>query len=192
MAGSRAVRVLVIPEDQTHNGYILRPLVKAIMADAGRPLAKIETPGEPRIRGYVHATTVIREELPALYGFYDIWLFLPDADRASRDAMHALETDLRARNIPLFCSAAQPEVEIYACVAFRKEMNVSWEEARKNPRMKEEIFQPLLDRHGDPRRPDRGRNLMITASLKNLSLLYRLCPELKTLRDRIVALLEAP
>ena len=32
------MKVLVIPEDQTYNGYILRPLVKAIVADAGRDL----------------------------------------------------------------------------------------------------------------------------------------------------------
>ena len=145
----------MIPEDQTHNGYILRPLVKEIMADAGRPLAKIETPGSPRIRGY--AMSVIRDELP----------------------------------IPLFCSAAQPEVEIYACAAFRKEIGGAWEDARTNPRMKEEIFVPLLDRHGDPRRPDKGRKRMIAASVKNLPLLYRLCPELKDLRDRIVALLRS-
>jgi len=184
------VRVLVIPEDQINNGYILRPLVKVIMADAGRPFAKIETPGKPRIRGYAHAMTVIRDELPILYGYYDLWLFLPDADRASSDAMHALETELRARDILLFCSAAHPEVEIYACAAFRKEIGGSWEDARTNPHMKEEIFHPLLDRHGDPRRPDRGRNLMIRESLKNLPLLYRLCPELKALRDRIALLLD--
>ena len=47
-----SLKVLVIPEDQTYNGYILRPLVKAIMADAGRPSAKVATPGKPRMRGY--------------------------------------------------------------------------------------------------------------------------------------------
>ena len=183
------MRVLVIPEDQTYNGYILRPLVKAIMADLGRPSAKVATPGKPRIHGYAHATAVIRNELPVLYGFYDLWLFFPDADRASADAMQALETDLEARDIALLCCPAQPEVEIYPCAAFRKEIRGTWEDARTNPRMKEEIFQPLLDRHGDRRRPGGGRDLMIGESLRNLSLLYRLCPELMALHDRIAALL---
>lgn len=49
--------------------------------------------------------------------------------------------------------------------------------------------QPLLARHGDRRRPGGGRDLMIGESLKKLPLLYRLCPELKSLRERIAELL---
>ena len=52
-----------------------------------------------------------------------------------------------------------------------------------------DLFQPLLDRHGDRRRPGGGRDLMIGESLRNLSLLYRLCPELRVLHGRIAALL---
>ena len=37
--------------------------------------------------------------------------------------------------------------------------------------------------------PGGGRDLMIGESLKNLPLLYRLCPELTSLRDRIAAVL---
>ena len=182
------MKVLVIPEDQTWNGYILRPLVKAIMADAGRPRARVTIAPEPRLRGYSHAVKAIREELPDLYGFFDLWLFFPDADRASTDAMQALERNLAKRDIRLLCCAAQPELEIYACVSFRSDMQETWEDARRNPRMKEEVFQPLLDRHGNQRRPDRGRGLMIAKSLKNLRLLFQLCPELKCLRDRIAAI----
>ena len=35
-------RVLVIPEDPLQNGHILRPLVQAIMRDAGKPDAKVK------------------------------------------------------------------------------------------------------------------------------------------------------
>ncbi len=183
------MKVLVIPEDQTYNGYILRPLVKTIMADAGRASAKVEIPPKPRIRGYSHALTVIREELSDLYPLHDLWLFFPDADRASSDAMRVLEMELEARGRSLFCCPAQPEVEIYACAAFRHEMSGTWDDARSNPRMKEEVFQPLLAQHGDRRRPGGGRDLMIGESLKRLPLLYRLCPELKSLRERIAKLL---
>ena len=183
------MKVLVIPEDQTYDGYILRPLVKAIVANAGRPAVKVATPGQPRIRGYSHAIMVIRNELPVLYRFYDLWLFFPDADRATDDAMQRLDCDLAKQGVCLFCCPAQPEVEIYACAAYRREIGGTWKDARTHPRMKEEVFQPLLDVYGDPRRASGGRDLMIGESLKNLSFLYRLCPELKALRDRISALL---
>ena len=92
----------------------------------------------------------------------------------------------------MLCCAAQPELEIYACAAFRDDIPDPWEEARRHPRMKEEIFAPLLASHGDPRRPGAGRDLMIDRSLDNLPLLFRLCPELQSLRDRIAAHLKAP
>ena len=183
--------VLVIPEDPVLNGHILKPLTKAIMADAGRPAAKVAVLGNPRVRGYDHAVQVIRGELPGRYRFKDLWLFFPDADKATGDAMQDLEDHVAKQEIPLLCCIAQPEVEIYACVAFRGDIPGSWKEARHHPRMKEEIFAPLLASHGDPRRAGLGRNLMIDRSLNNLPLLLRLCPELQSLRDRIAAHLRA-
>ena len=149
--------VLVIPEDPVLNGHILKPLAKAIMADAGRPAVKVDVLSNPRLRGYDHAVRVIRDELPERYSFKDLWLFFPDADKATGGAMRALEEYVAKQGIALLCCAAQPEVEIYASVAFRDYIPGSWEEARRHPRMKEEIFAPLLASHGDPRRGRGGQ-----------------------------------
>jgi hypothetical protein len=183
-------KVLVIPEDPTHNGYILKPLVEAILADAGKPSAKVTVLANPRLEGYDHAVTAIREDLPKSYGFWDLWIFIPDADRAKSDAMAALERELAAQRIKLLCCPAQPEVEIYACVAYRDEIAGGWKAAREDTRFKEDIFVPLLEERGDARRAGGGRDLMIAESLTNRQALYQLCPELKILRDRIVASLE--
>ncbi len=180
-------RVLVIPEDPLQNGHILKPLVQAIMQDVGRRAAKVELLTNPRVRGYVHAKRVVRDELPGRYHFKKLWLFFPDADRkGSRiKAMQKLEADVAAQGIPLLCCVAQPEVEVYACAAFRNDIPVSWEEVRNHPQMKEKIFEPLCRKHGDPQRAGKGRDLMIQESLKNLKGLFQLCPELQRLRDRI-------
>ena len=186
-------RVLVIPEDPTFNGHILAPLVRALMTDVGRPSARVQVLGNPRVQGYAHARQAILNRLPSSYRWYDLWLFFPDADRVNDDAMRRLEAELGTQTIALLCCAAQPEVEIYACAAFRRdlrEMERTWADSRTNPRFKEEIFEPLLTKHGNPDLPDEGRERMTTQSVRNLPLLYRLCPELKDLRDRIVALLE--
>ena len=180
-------RVLVIPEDPVQNGYILKPLAQALTADAGRPSASVTLLTSPRLRGYDHALRAIRRELPARYHFMDLWLFFPDADRANADAMRRLEADVAARGTSLFCCPAQPEVEIYACAAFRDHLGGTWDDARAHPRLKEEVFQPLLARHGPRHQPGRGRDMMIEASLRNLRLLFQLCPELERLRDRIAA-----
>ena len=182
--------VLVIPEDPLQNGHILKPLVQAIMRDVGRPNAKVKMLTRPRVRGYDHAVRTIRDALHASYGFMDLWLFFPDADKASRASMRNLETHVAAEGITLLCCAAQPEVEIYACAGFRNDVQEAWEDVRRHPRMKEEVFDPLLARHGDPGRPGAGRDLMIAKSLGNLALLYQLCPELQRLRDRISEFLQ--
>ena len=184
--------VLVIPEDPVLNGHILKPLTEAIMADAGRPAAKVDVLSNPRLRGYDDAVKALRSGRLERYNFKDLWLFFPDADKATGDAMRDLEAHVAAKGATLLCCAAQPEVEIYACAAFRDDIPDAWEEARCHPRMKEEIFAPLLDKHGDPRRVGAGRDLMIGRSLANLPLLFRLCPELQHLRDRIAAHLQAP
>ncbi len=180
-------RVLVIPEDPKNNGYILKPLVEAILADAGKPNAKVTVLTRPRLEGYDQAVKAIRDELPDSYGFWDLWIFGPDGDRAKPEAMTALESDLAEMGIKLLCCPAQPEVEIYACVPYRGEFKGGWEAARKDVRFKEDVFDPLLAKYGDERRAGRGRDLMIAETLKNRAALYQLCPELKRLRGRIEA-----
>lgn len=183
-------KVLVIPEDPTHNGYILKPLMQAILADVGKPNAKVDVLPNPRLMGYDHALKAIKEDLPDRYGFWDLWVFMPDADRATPGVMQHLEQELSEKGITLFCCPAQPEVEIYACVPYRVEIQGGWHGARQNPKMKEDVFDPLLAGHGDARRAGAGRDLMIADSLKNLQTLFQFCPELKTLRDRIEKMIE--
>lgn len=182
--------VLVSAEDPKHDGLILKPLVSAILVDVGKPRANVGMANRPRTRGYADALRLIRHEFPRRYGHFDLWLFFPDADRASPDAMVRLESDVADLGIPLLCCPAKPEVEIYACVGYRHSMKSTWEEARSHPRMKEEIFQPLLREVSGSRstrdyRGLQGRARMMQNSLRNLPLLFRLCPELGVLRDRI-------
>ena len=186
-----SLRVLVIPEDPTHNGYILKPLVHAILADLNRPRAKVTVLGNPRVQGYDDAYRTIIEDLPGLYAHMDCWLFMPDADRASATAMRDLEAQLERQGIRLLCCPAQPEVEIYACVANRQSLGATWQELRQHNRLKEDIFQPLLARHGHQDEAGGGRESLTRAALIRLPALYKLCPELAVLRDRLRVLLES-
>jgi hypothetical protein len=181
-------KVLVVPEDHTHNGAILDPLVSALLADAGKPRAKVTVLSRPRVQGYDAAKKALRNELLDSHKWMNLWLFMPDADRAGADAMAALEAELAAKNVTLLCCPAVPEVEIYAVAAYSAE--IDWTTARRHPRFKEEIFEPLRRKYGDDRRPSGGRDLMIAESLRNLPRLYQLCPELKGLRDRMAAVID--
>ena len=181
-------RVLVIPEDPTHNGYTLKPLVETVMKAAEKPAAKVSILGSPRLQGYDQATHSIRQDLATRYRQMDLWLFVPDADRATTAAMQELESQLAQRDVTLLCCPAVPEIEIYACVAYQSELPVSWKEARSHPHFKEAVFEPLLRAHGDPKRPGQGRREMTEQSLRNRSRFFQRCPEIAELRDRIAAL----
>ena len=181
--------VLVIPEDPTLNGYILKPLTQAIVAHAGKPAANVKVLTKPRLRGYAQAKRAIRDELPDLYAHFHLWLFFPDTDGAVKnDVVQDLESHMATKEITLLCCVAVPEVEIYACAAFRDRIpQKKWSEVRCHPRMKEEFFDPILENlpRRDRERAGGGRVRMMNESLSNLDLLFRLCPELRHLRDRI-------
>ena len=180
-----SLKVAVIPEDPINDRYILVPLAKALLADAGRPAAKVAPLINPRLRGFQTARKAIQEELPGRYGHFDLWLFFPDADVVGPGVLPQLENGVAEKKIRLLCCAAEPEVEIFTCAPFRDELGAPWDEVRAHPRLKDEVFEPLRKRHGDDRRAGGGRKAMVEASLRNLPLLYRLCPEVKRLRDRI-------
>ena len=183
--------VLVIPEDPVQNGHILRPLASAILRDAGKSAAKVKVLDRPRVQGYDQAVEAIRNQVYNFYRHMDLWLFFPDADRATAQAMQDLEKNMEDKGVLLMCCIAQPELEVYACAPFRREMGMSWEEVRRHPQLKENLFRPLLANHGCAGRPDGGRGEMLDGSLNNLPLLLRLCPELRELRDRIKAHIES-
>ncbi len=181
-------KVLVIPEDPTNNGYILKPLIEAILADAGKSRAKVQVLTSPRLNGYDDAVKAINGDLFERYGHWDLWIFIPDADRASAAAMRAMEENLAAKRIKLLCCAAEPEVEIYACVGYRSELGAHWSEVRNSRKMKEHFFEPLLSTKGDSRRAGGGRDQLINASIASLPTVYAFCPELRELRNRVIQL----
>ena len=76
--------VLVVPEDPTYNGYILRPLCKRLLREAGRPNANVVVLLEPRVQGYAHAKKLLADQIPRDWWHFDLILFIPDADGSGR------------------------------------------------------------------------------------------------------------
>ena len=77
-------RVLVIPEDPTYNGYILKPLVERILTECGKPNAKVTVLTNPKADGYEHAKALLVDEVFQRYRSQSLMLFLPDADGNDR------------------------------------------------------------------------------------------------------------
>jgi len=185
-----SLRVLVIPEDPTNDQYILRPLVQRMLAEIGRPNATVRCLTNPRMTGYDHALETMRKELPQAYCHFQLWLFLPDSDRATD--FRAIEHELDVQGIKLICCAAIPEVEAWCLAGHRQKLKTEWNLARANPRFKEEIFQPFLELYGNSRRPGNGREDLMRTTLTNYRSLLTVCPELELLERRIRDFLVLP
>jgi hypothetical protein len=178
-------RVLVIPEDPTYNGYILQPIVERMLGELGKPNAHVKILTNPKLNGYAHAVSAIREDLAIRYRHFDLWLFLPDADRATN--LEALETALSGQSVRLFCCAAQPEVEAWLLAGHRDKLAIPWQGVCQHGRLKEDVFEPFLKEFGDSRSPGGGRERLVRETLTNYRGLLAVCPELAGLEARLRA-----
>lgn len=182
-------RVLVIPEDPTYNGYILQPLVERMLRELNKPNARVTILTNPKLNGYAHAVDTIKTNLVDRYAHFDLWLFLPDADRAR--GLGDLENEMAGHNVHLFCCAARPEVEAWLLAGYRDQLGVSWQEVREHRRLKEDIFEPFLTEFGDTRKPGGGRKDLMSQTLSNYRGLLSVCPELEGLEARLRTFLSA-
>jgi len=177
-------RVLVIPEDPTYNGYILKPIVKRMLSELDKPNAYVKVLDSPKLNGYPHAVSAIRRDLVDRYKhLFDLWLFLPDGDRASN--LEALESELAGQGVHLFCCAAVPEVEAWLLAGHRDKLSLFWGDVRQHRHLKEDIFEPFLAQFGESRSPGGGRERLVREALANYRGLLSVCSELAELEGRL-------
>ncbi len=183
-------KVLVIPEDPTNNGYILKPLVRRMLEDCGKPNAKIIVLPNPRASGYEHIKSLLVEQIIDRYSHFDLLLFLPDADGKNRSGeFERLEEQARHKSVKLLCCAAVQEVEAWLLAGHLHELSTNWQIIRDDVSVKENIFVPFLVQYGDPRRTGGGRDLLMNETLQNYRGLLQRCPELAALEERVKVLL---
>lgn len=176
-------RVLVIPEDPTYNGYILKPIVERMLAELGKPKADVVVLPDPRLTGYDQTVRAIRGDLIDRYRHFQLWLFVPDADRAK--GLARLESEVAEQGVHLFCCAAVPEVEAWLLAGHRDKLPLPWGDVRQHRRLKEDIFEPFLAQFGDSRSPGGGRERLVCETLSNYRGLLSVCPELDDLHKRL-------
>jgi hypothetical protein len=191
-----SLNILVVPENPTYNGAILKPLCERLLMECGRPRANIEVMMNPRTNGYEDAKKLFPGTILDLYSHKQLILFLPDSDGFDRSAEFArLEAEFEqeaaavAKSVRLICCAAVPEVEAWLLAGHQDkwEPNWKWGTMRADRSIKENYFSPFLQRHGQDqsRFPDGGRKQLMIGSLRNYAGIKQRCPELQELEDRV-------
>ncbi len=186
-------RVLVIPEDPTYNGYILQPLVKALLDKAGKPNSRVTVLTNPRIRGVDHAIfsapEIVRDN-----PMYDLFLLMVDRDARLGDGEDRLqrlrEAESRAMGYGrlLLACAAIEEVEVWLMASHPDKIDnlgFGWKAIRQHDHPKEQYFDPFLATYGNRLEAGQGRKRLMGEGLDNLTGLLNRCDELADLLRRI-------
>lgn len=180
-----SLRVRVIPEDPTYNGAILKPLIERMLSECGKPAAHVKVLTNPKLSGIED----LRKQLPAIlerYSFEDMFVVVVDADGQDRQGLlDSFDRTASDRNLRLFACAAVEEVETWLLAGHAALIEQPWAEVRNNIQVKEEVFQPFLARHGNPRLPDGGREELMRLGLKNYQGILQRCPELAGLEAEL-------
>lgn len=178
--------VVVIAEDQTYNGYILKPLINRMLRECGKPNANVFVPPDSKAKGYEHVKSLLIEQIIERYRHFDLLLFLPDADGKDRSGeFERLEKQASEKGVKLLCCAAVQEVETWLLAGHLDKLSTNWKNIRADVSVKENIFASFLAEHGDPRRKGGGRDLLMNTTLQNYTGLLQRCPELELLQERI-------
>ncbi|MCC6157007.1 MAG: hypothetical protein IT350_03075 [Deltaproteobacteria bacterium] len=179
-------RVLVMPEDPTNNGYILKPLVEKILSAAGKRSATVTVATNPKAEGYSDAKRILKEDIIPTYSFMSLILFLPDSDGKDRSGeFEALYRIAEKQGANLICCAAVTEVEAWLLAGHINLLQDSWLTVRNDPKLKETYFDPFLAKYGNPKSADKGRSALMLTTLRNYRGLKSRCPEIQELEDRI-------
>lgn len=176
--------VLVIPEDPTHNGSILKPLCERILASCGKANAYVQVLTNPKLGGKDQMGSRLPEILDK-YHHLELMLAFRDCDGENLSASFASwEKQAAQAGVTLLCCGAVQETEIYCLAGFHKELERPWNEVRQEVSLKETVFASFSQLRYS-KYPDGGRREMVQRSLENYDGLLARCPELAKLEERI-------
>lgn len=183
------MKVLVVVEDPTHDQYIVKPIIEALLDSAGKR-ARVEVLKDPHLGGvedvFTHLDEIV-EDNPMI----DLFIFALD-----RDCVHGregrLRTRLAAHSKAMGCLARE-EVEVWMLALWPKaqleQFAGPWSEIRAECHPKERYAEPFLRALGYSSADlGYGRKRAMTALSGNIRRLLSRCKELDQLKAELAAL----
>jgi len=178
------MKVLIIPEDPTHDQYILKPIVEQIFAELGRKV-RVEVLQDPHLGSIDQALDgkVLREVIDD-NPMVDLFLLLVDHDcdrKKNSSRAKAREAEHLGR---LIACLAVEEVEVWM-LALHRDQPGDWKAVRQDCDPRERYAVPFLERQGWELEVGRGRKRAMRELGQGWNGLLQVCPELQNLRERI-------
>lgn len=177
-------KVLVIPEDPTKDEHILLPLLRKVLADAGKPNATVSVCRDPNFQGIDGALNYerVRNEVVLRNGMTNLFILFVDRDsRTGREAAVAnlgtrILADLK-ENQRFLGLVARQEVEIFPIAGHDLSPGWSWRTIRADGDVKNTFFVQLAEREDTTKFLHQGRKQLMAAAMRNWSRIKSRCPE---------------
>jgi len=182
--------VIVIPEDDRLDSYILTPVLKAALAWVGKPRATVRMVSKPHPRGIdTVLTTAFFDQVRRRYGMADLFLYCIDRDGSpANDARLLTAVQNAAQRLRATQNVdgrtAHQEVEVWGLAACdRTVLTDSFATIRAHRDPKEAFFDPAAESLGVHRGPGHGREHIGRLAGSMYSRVRQRCPELQEIEE---------
>lgn len=192
-----ATNVLVIAEDYRYDQYILKPLVKAMLAHLNKPHAKVEMCRDPMLMGLAQ---VLNPEnlryVVEINPLADLYLLIIDRDadpnRSTRitRVLHELRDALRTQQHMLGENAHQ-EVEVWLLAGHQLPNDWRWNDVCAEQHSKEMYYEPFARSLDVFSQLGGGRKQLGEDAARRYDRVRQLCAEVAELEGRIAVWLAA-
>jgi hypothetical protein len=180
------VKVLVIPEDQEIDRYILKPVIEAMFADLEVP-ARVDVLPEPRLRGTSDALDegVVRD-IVSDNPMIDLFLLVIDRDCNRENNVQRAAARVNEHADRMVGCLAEQELEVWMLALYKDRLDAPFSEVRAECDPKERWAEPLLKELGTDG-PGRGRRRAMRELSGKWRSLRDTCTELRDLQDQVRA-----
>jgi hypothetical protein len=183
------VNVLVIPEDFRLDQYILKPIIKAMMAEIGRPLANVRVLQE-KLGSVQEALkwSNVSAVIDRYRGMVNLFVLIVDRDGDPHRRSRLTEIEHQAAPMcTLLAENAWQELEVWALAG--QKLPWTWKDVRAEQHPKEKYFEPFAKSRGLQNEPGRGRTTLGREAAARYGRVRQLCAEdVGALEKRIVGL----
>ena len=185
------MKIVVIPEDFTHDRHILKPLFERLLRSIGKGHARIVVCQSPRLGGVDEALKIERlENIVKRYaGMAGMFILCidRDGDKGRRQRLDQIEKKF---GNGFLAENAWEEIETWVLAGLDLPEGWRWRDVRAEVKVKERYFDKLARRRGVADGPGGGRKALGEEAARNVAAIRRKCREdFDALAQRIEAAL---
>ncbi len=172
------MKVLVVPEDFRKDQFLLKPLVKRLLASLGKPRATVRVCQNPLLGGVGEAlkSDRVAEIIDRYRGGVQVIILCIDldGDTGRRQRLDQLQGKFGDRFLG---AEAWEEIETWALAGLKLPADWNWADVRTEVQVKERYFDVLAKERGVDGGPGGGRGELAAEAARRIDAIRRKCPE---------------